>query len=283
MRFLIWFWALFSASAAWAEAIHLGTYVWDTDDPRLGGLSGIELSDDGSSFVAISDRGIFFSGQFNRTDGQISGIANLEIAEMRGPDGALFDGQNHDSEGIAIAPDGTIHVSFETVHGLRSFETITSNASALRTDRRFADLQPNSSFEALAMTPSGDLLTMPERSGRQTRPFPVYRQSGSIWSYAFDIPRRGAFLTAGADVGPDGKLYVLERDFIGIGFLSRVRRFDLDGSNEELILHTSARTHDNLEGIAVWEDAQGIRLTMVADDNYRMLQQTQIVEYRLTQ
>ncbi len=282
MRIFAGLLALLSASPLCAEAVFLGSYVWEMEDTRLGGLSGIEVSNDGRDFTAISDRGLFFKGRFERADGLITGLTDIEITEMRGPDGDPFDSKNHDSEGIAIAPDGTIHVSFESVHGLRMFEDISALASPLRTDRRFANFQTNSSFEALAMAPNGDLFTLPERSGRQTRPFPVYRLSGALWSFAFDIPRRGAFLMAGADIGPDGKLYLLERDFIGIGFLSRVRRFDLDGSNEELILRTSARTHDNLEGIAVWQDDQGIRLTMVSDDNYRWVQQTQIVEYRLT-
>ena len=265
-----------------ADAIHLGTYVWTMDDARLGGLSGIEVSDDGASFIAISDRGIFFDGQFDRADTQITGVSDITITQMQGPDGTPFDADNHDSEGLAIGPDGTMHVSFESVHGIRHFDATSSLGSELQTDRRFADFQQNSSFEALAITPDGGLLTLPERSGRRTRPFPVYQLRGNLWSFAFEIPRRGAFLTVGADIGPDGKFYLLERDFIGIGFLSRVRRFDLDGSNEEVILHTSARTHDNLEGIAVWQDDQGMRLTMVSDDNYRRFQQTQIVEYRLT-
>ena len=87
----------------------------------------------------------------------------------------------------------------------------------------------------------------------------------------------------GADIGPDNKLYVLERDFTGIGFRTRVRRFDLDGANEEEVLRTANATHDNLEGIAVWQDDGGaMRITMIADDNFRWFQQTEIVEYRLT-
>jgi len=82
--------------------------------------------------------------------------------------------------------------------------------------------------------------------------------------------------------GPDGQLYVLERDFLGIGFRSRVRRFDLTGGNEQILLETRLRQHDNLEGISIWQDDQGVRMTLISDDNYRAFQRTEIVEYRLT-
>ena len=154
--------------------------------------------------------------------------------------------------------------------------------TVLATTQAFSDLQHNSSLEALAIGADGALYTLPERSGLATRPFPVYRLQDSVWDIPFHIPRRGAFLISGADIGPDGLFYVLERDFVGVGFRSRVRRFALDGTDEELILQTGVRTHDNLEGISVWQGASGLRMTLISDDNFRGFQQTQIVEYRLT-
>jgi hypothetical protein len=39
---------------------------------------------------------------------------------------------------------------------------------------------------------------------------------------------------------------------------------------------------DNLEGLSVWRDIAGqIRLTLISDDNFRLLQRTEIVEYVL--
>ena len=97
------------------------------------------------------------------------------------------------------------------------------------------------------------------------------------------MPRRGRFLPVGLDFGPDGNLYLLERDFAGVGFRSRVRRFGPDGGAEQTLLQTRTGQFDNLEGISVWRDRRGgLRLTMVSDDNFRFFQQTQIVEFRLT-
>ena len=94
------------------------------------------------------------------------------------------------------------------------------------------------------------------------------------------------FLPVGADFGPDGALYLLERDFTGFGFRSRVRRFDITGPARggagEILLQSRARQFDNLEGLSVWRDEAGrIRLTMVSDDNFLFVQRTELVEYVL--
>jgi hypothetical protein len=97
--------------------------------------------------------------------------------------------------------------------------------------------------------------------------------------------KRGLGLLA-ADFGPDGRFYVLERDFRARGgFSSRLRRFELgtDGlTGEAILIETPFALHDNLEGLSVWRDDQGVlRATMISDDNFIFVQQTQIFEYRL--
>ncbi len=248
----------------------------------FGGFSAIDVTDDGAGFVAISDRGGFTSGRFKREHGVIRAIDAAPVQPLRGTGGTPIAAGENDSEGLAIGADGQVFISFEGVHLVRLFDSAWSKSTPLPRPRDFADMQANASLEALAIGLDGALYTMPERSGRADLPFPVYRFKDGRWDQPFHIPRRGAFLIAGADIGPDGRLYLLERDFAGIGFRSRVRRFDLTGGREEALLQTSTGTHGNLEGISVWQDAFGLRLTMIADDNFRFFQQTEIVEYRLT-
>ena len=265
-----------------AEATLLSSYDWQMDDPLFGGFSAIEVTADGRRFVALTDRASVARGTIRRDGDKITGI-DLEIfRRLLGPTRAPLSGVYSDSEGLAIGADGRLFVSFESQHGLRRFDDVDRPGTVLATTQAFADLQHNSSLEALAIGADGALYTLPERSGLATRPFPVYRLQDSVWDIPFHIPRRGAFLISGADIGPDGLFYVLERDFVGVGFRSRVRRFALDGTDEELILQTGVRTHDNLEGISVWQSASGLRMTLISDDNFRGFQQTQIVEYRLT-
>lgn len=274
--------ALLRAAPAYAEATLIGSFDWYVRDPNFGGFSAIEVDDNGIGFVALSDRGHITQGEFYREAGVIRGIRMGPLRVLRAPHRAPLQQAERDSEGLALMPDGSIYISFEWTHGLRRYDEIGGFGSELITTSAFEALQSNSSLEALANGPAGALYTLPERSGMANRPFPVYRYKDGGWDQPFAIPRYGPYLAVGADIGPDGRFYLLERDFAGIGFRSRVRRFDLDGGNEEIVLQTGLGVHDNLEGISVWRDALGLRLTMISDDNFRLLQQTEIVEYRLT-
>lgn len=271
------------AGPSLADAVLTGTYVWHLADSHFGGFSGLEVADDGLGFVALSDRGRIVDGEFRRdAAGRITGIAAGPLVQLTDGNGAALAPGRSDSEGLAIAPDCERFIGFEGVARVRSETGADGHPVALPVPDAFRAMQNNASLEALAIGPDGALYTIPERSGRIDRPFPVYRYLGGVWDVPFTLPRRGPFLVTGADVGPDEMLYVLERDFTGIGFRSRVRRFALDGSGEETLLETATGTHDNLEGIAVWRSDTGMHLTMISDDNFRWFQRTEIVEYSLT-
>lgn len=274
--------ALLAAAPASGQAIRLDSFNWHVDNPSFGGFSGIEISDDGAQFIAVSDRGHFAIGTIQRNGDTIAGVSLTSISPLLDPEGRPFTRVFNDSEGLATASDGTLFVSFESTHGLRAFASTDARSGPLITYDAFKDMQTNSSLEALAIDSNDVLYTMPERSGMAKRPFPVFRYRDGNWDQPFSIPRRGAFLIAGADIGPDNRLYILERDFIGVGFRSRVRRFNLDGLGEEELFTSLPLTHDNLEGISIWHDGENLRMTLISDDNFRTFQRTQIVEYRLT-
>ena len=77
---------------------------------------------------------------------------------------------------------------------------------------------------------------------------------------------------------------MLERAFFGpAGFANRLRRFDLPDAlaHETVVLQTEPGVQDNLEGLAIWRDAKGLRATMVSDANFSSLLRSEIAEYRL--
>ncbi|TNF20051.1 MAG: esterase-like activity of phytase family protein [Rhodobacteraceae bacterium] len=267
------------------RARHVQSFTWTMDAPGFGGFSAIDFTESGEGFVAISDRGYVVEGRVRREGGRITGIESTRPEAIRNTRGRPMTGKARgDSEGLAIGADGRRYVSFEGDHRVWVYPT-PGRAIALPRHPDFAGLQNNSGLEALAIDARGWLYTLPERSGQMTRPFPVYRYRDGTWDQPFDIPRIGGFQPVGADIGPDGMFYLLEREFSGFGFRSRVRRFALSPTGlgpGEVLFTSRLGMHDNLEGLAVSRTPSGeIRLTMISDDNFRVFQRTEIVEYLL--
>ena len=260
-----------------AERAKGASFFWFEDDPDFGGLSGLEVSADGRSLTAIGDRGILVTADITRKDGQISGVTDVVIRKLPAPANLS---QDYDPEGLTRTADGNLFVSVEGIHRIVRLQG--DRVVTLPSPGAFEGLQRNSSLEALASDAAGALYTVPERSGRMVWPFPVYRYNGKSWDIPFVIPRRGPYLVVGADIGPDGRFYVLERHFTGLGFQTRVRRFGTDGSDETTVLETASGTHDNLEGISVWQDDHGLRMTLIADDNFKFFQRSELVEYPIS-
>lgn len=277
-------WTLAAPAAAPGTVQFVGSFNWPNTAHKLGGFSGLELSGDGNSFTVISDRGTLLRGTFTRKAASISGISSTPVVALKDPKGRALRGSRSDAEGLAIRPDGQVFISFEGQHRVWTYNR-QNQAARLPIPPEFEALQGNSGVEALAVNAQGHLFAIPERSGRLTRPFPVWRYKNNRWDQPFSVPRQGGFLPVGADFGPDGQLYLLEREFTGVGFRSRVRRFALGTGKVltgETLLETGLWRHDNLEGLSVWRDGSGhIRLTMVSDDNFRKFQRTEFVEYRV--
>lgn len=263
----------------------LTQFEWPSDDPLMGGLSALELSDDGTLVTVVSDRGTWAQGVIARDAAdRITGVTLGRFEPLKGKtDAPLAKGRN-DSEGLAIAPDGTAYVSFEGVARVLRYNRMGGLAENLPSPPEFAKMQINSSLEALAIGPDGTLYTIPERSGDLARPFPIYRFKDGVWDHDLSLPRSGDFLPTGADFGPDGKLYVLEREFHGLmGFASRLTRYDVTAIGAgEVMFQSPTGFHDNLEGVAIWRDQAGhLRATMVADDNFLPFLSSGLVEYQL--
>lgn len=276
----------------------LAAYTWRDTEQRFGGFSAIELRD-ATHFTALSDRGAYVEGTLTRDAGGVitdvlAGRITLLTSDGKAPLIAL----RSDSEGLALAPDGSFYVSFETAARVLHYKRLGGPAENLPIPKAFRSFPRNAGLEAVAVDMQGTVYAMPERtapakvgglarySGSDSdTPFPIFRYRNGKWDQPFDLPRVGEFLPVSADIGPDGRLYVLERAFHGIGgFASRVRSFTMAKpalTQARTLFESPAGLHDNLEGLSVWRDATGaLRLTMVSDDNFRFLQRTEIVEYR---
>lgn len=244
--------------------------------PDVGpGLSGIALSADGARFTAISDRSGLIRGEILRVDGAPVALRRTGQAVLTRADGRRAG----DSEGLAIGADGTIHISYEGhPPALRRHGPDGAARADLPIPPGFEDLPGNDGPEALAIGPDGALYMMPETRGRA----PLWRLRDGQWQKTMEIDLGAGYAPVGADIGPDGRLYVLGRRFAGLGFASRILRVGLDGREATLVLDTAIGTHGNLEGVSVWRDGQGrLRATMVEDNNELPFLPGGIVEYIL--
>lgn len=272
--------ALIATPAFSAE--FLGSHTWRPDWHGAGGYSALWLSPDGARFVTLSDKGGWVEGALTRdTSGAVDDVTVTRRGDLLRSTGDDLKRGETDAEGIARV-GAQWFVSFEGAHRVMRHDSLDTPPERMPLPDAFDGLQTNSGLEALASDAEGNLYAIPERSGLETRPFPVFRFNGETWDQPFSLRRDGRYLVAGADVGPDGRLYLLERDFAVIGFRTRVRSFDLTGGDERLELESGLRAHDNLEGISVWRDAEGrLRVTMLSDDNLKSIQKTEFVDYVL--
>lgn len=262
-----------------------GSVRWATGDTRVAGISAIHLFPDGLRLLALSDRGRLIVGRLERdADGRVLRALAEKVEPLRDPAGAVMPAERADSEGIAVGADGRIYISFEGRRQTRVWSYARPGAAAepMPDSPAFRRMRGNKALEALAIDAEGRLHTLPEDV--EAPEFPLFRLQGGAWSVIAQVPRAGSFLPVGADFGPDGRFYLLERDFtMPLGFASRLRRF-VPGRWDvsETLIQTRTGRFGNLEGVSVTRDAQGnLRATMVSDDNFLPFQRSEIIEFRL--
>lgn len=275
-------------SAAPGLARLISAHALSADHPAFGGLSAVSVSPDGARLMLLSDRAVLFTAAIARDEGRIAGLTDARAHPLRDLAGRLAP--HLDSE--AIARDGeTGHwIAFEGDRAaIWRYPAPGGRPVATPAAPAFGRLQRNSGLEALAAAPDGALYAMPERSGDLARPFPVFRllPGAAAWDTAEGAwPRRPPHLATGAEIGPDGRLYVLERDasLIG-GFAARVRRAPLSqwpAFEPETVLDLRRGGIDNMEGIALWRDPAGqLRMLLVSDDNLAFWQRSLLLEFAI--
>lgn len=274
-------------AVAGPDATYLGTAQVVAEHASPGGLSAIEVGADGLSFVALSDSAVLFRGRFARDAAGVLTGATVEGQGLPLLDaaGVRLDHPMDDSEGLAVLGE-RIAVSFELENRVSEYDLTGRLVQPLPAAPEFAAMTGNWGLEALAAGPDGALYAIPEGDAAGPAESPVFRFADGQWSVAMHLPGAGTFRPVGADVGTDGRLYVLERDYWPlIGFRSRLSRLTIGPAgltDEEVLLQTPAGRHGNLEGLSVWADRDGrLVATMVADNNFLPLTPSDIVEYAL--
>src|SRR5258708_11071164 len=88
----------------------------------FGGLSGLRLDRKGERFIAISDKGSWFTGRIVYKGREMVGIDDVEASPILGPDGKPITSRGwFDTESIALDPS-LVYVGLERVNQVLRFD-----------------------------------------------------------------------------------------------------------------------------------------------------------------
>lgn len=280
------------------ELEFLAGFVLRSRDVVFGGLSGLTLAEDGRRFVAVSDRGQWLSGRLQlAADGTLTGLAETVLEPLRDPKGRPVRIRDalHDAEAVERLPDGSLLVSFERRHRLWRYasaaDLATARAAPFLALDGFKKQPKNGGIEALAPLGDGSILMLSEE---------LYVESGDLrgwlWRKGRSLSLRyvtvGPYQPTDIAVLPGGDVLVLERRYSPLGGagarLVRLAKADIfPGARlkgREIAKLAWPLTVDNFEGLAVAPAPGGGSLVyLLSDDNFNPLQDTLLLQFRLSE
>jgi hypothetical protein len=255
-----------------------------SDNPRFGGLSGIEYLANGT-ILAVTDKGDLVSFPISK-DGMPA--ARAKFSFLRDERGDPLDGKKRgDAEGLAITDDGLMLVSFERDHRVMGFDLLGCGAGMLgaeivrwppRLDGLYAPLDENRGAEALTLLVDGRLLIGLETLDKGS-PIEILRE-GRAPRFTDRLAPPGTQNLTGLDAAA-GHVFSLFRfwaPIIGNKIAVQASPVLADGTlgTPRLVLRIEPpMAVDNFEGIATQDLGDGrVRLYLISDDNFSTGQRT---------
>ncbi|WP_407177493.1 esterase-like activity of phytase family protein [Bradyrhizobium sp. STM 3562] len=268
--------------------------------PGFGGLSAIRLDARGERFIALSDRGGWFTGRIVYSGRAMVGLKDVEAAPILGPDGKPITARGwYDSESLALDRQFA-YVGLERVNQVLRFDFsegfTRSRGELVPMPPAVKKLPHNKGLEALVVVPhglplAGTLIALSERG---------LDRDGNLIAFLVGGPSPGQFSvrrTANFDISDavllaSGDLLILERKFSWIsGVGIRIRRIALPSIMPGALVDGPAifeadlgEEIDNMEGIDAYVTAEGDTvLTLVSDDNFSLIQRTLLLQFTMVE
>jgi hypothetical protein len=266
----------------------------------FGGLSGLRLDKKGERFIAISDKGSWFTGRIVYKGREMTGLDDVEASPILGPDGKPITARGwFDTESIAL--DGSlVYVGLERVNQVLRFDFAKGFT---RAPGEVVPLPPaarklpfNKGLEALVVVPkgfalAGTLIAISER-GLDAGGNIIGFLLGGKTPGQFSVRRTENFDISDAVLLPSGDLLLLERKFSLLGGIGiRIRRIALASVAPGAVIDGPpifnadlGNEIDNMEGIDVHVTEEGDTvLTLVSDDNFSMIQRNLLMQFTLVE
>lgn len=254
---------------------------WDVDHPDFGGLSALIMAADGTSLLAGGDHGTMVEAQITRgAAGEVARIGTPTLTPVSLRSGHPPTEFKMDLEGLTRDPKGGLLTAFEGYVRIEHLPQVGGRPRATHYWDAFVHLFGNQAFEALATLPDARAIAITEDTGEAASTL----WDGDSWTPGPAIPVTSGYRITGADVGPDGCLYLVERRFnVLSGFTFGLRRLSggPDTWNDTLLYRAAPSRLGNAEGLSVWEDAAGqMMLSVITDDGFLPLTATRLIEFR---
>ncbi|MGM4889199.1 esterase-like activity of phytase family protein [Tardiphaga sp. 20_F10_N6_6] len=270
----------------------------------FGGISGLRLDDKGEGFIAISDKGNWFTGKIAYSGDTMVGIVDVEAAPMLGADGRPITARGwYDTESIAV--DGpTVYIGLERVHQILKFDFgrdgVRARGEQIPQPPGMRKLPSNGSLEALVVVRkdrfkssplAGMLLAISERGLDSAGNIAAWIIGGKAPAN-FSVRRTKNYDISDAALLPSGDLLLLERKFSLFGDTGvRIRRIPLASIVPDAVIDGPTIFDadlgyeiDNFEGLDVHVTPEGDTvLTLISDDNFSMLQRTLLMQFTLVE
>ena len=260
-----------------------GLRLTATGTASFGGVSGVDVAEDGVSFIAQEDVGALVRGRI-RLDaaGRLAGVDGATFQLLVGEDGRPYGRKiDADAEDVTLTPTGYA-VSYEQEHRVLGYPAAGGPGVRLPVSPDIFKRDRNSGLESLSW-----------RDGR------LYEgaEDGEVWRCD---PRPAGACTSVMKTSPFPGYRLTGLDAAGRGFVAVYRAIDLlhgwratiawlepaaaDGSGpwraRRLAVLDRPLTRDNMEGIAaVPRPGGGFRLYLVSDDNFARFERTLLLAF----
>lgn len=270
---------------------YLRGYCLVSADPEFGGFSSILT--DGHHFTLLNDgsEGIAFT---LGADGSLDATRIFSLPAAPGP---RWEKSFRDSESMTRDPNtGELWVGFETTNVVRRYAPGFARLEAQAAPPAMATWAENLGAESMVRLRDGRFLVIGEGAGTAgdtlARPMliftgdPTHRPQSVVRLHY--LPPPGFSPTDAAEL-PDGRILIVNRHFaLGTGFTAALTLVPREAiqpgatiTGREIARFATPAQHDNFEGVAAIQAADGLHLWIVADDNQNWFEQSLLLEFRL--
>ncbi|MEM9616485.1 MAG: esterase-like activity of phytase family protein [Pseudomonadota bacterium] len=271
-----------------------GLYLASKEE-SFGGYSGVTVSPDGESFLAVSDRSHWLAANLNYgPNGRLIGAENARMMDVASANGRPLTGNAADAEAV-FTKGADLFVGFERKNRIDTYRsdeegTIVFQRNLVTFDD--ANIPFNKGIEAIAPLDEERLIAFTERAASPNGGVKAWIISLNGDTAELSYKPADAFSPTDAALLPGGDILVLERAYSRLlgprARLARIRANDvfpgavLQGN--ELARLRPPLVIDNMEGLSLRQNDDGDALLyIISDDNQNpRRQKTILLMFELT-